>query len=194
MSEKITSLLDRIRELEKDIDKEIEEQRRNAEAALKASAARFSDEVLAQHRKLKIGLLAYIRGASLPLVLSAPITYAVFVPLVLLDLLATLHQQICFPIYGIRTVRRSDFIILDRHRLRYLNAIEKLNCVYCGYANGVIAYAREIAGRTEQYWCPIKHARNPRSSHSRYGRFLEYGDAQGYRARLQELRKTVDSL
>ena len=28
---------------------------------------------------------------------------------------------------------------------------KKLNCVYCGYANGVIGHAREIAARTEQY-------------------------------------------
>ena len=46
---------------------------------------------------------------------------------------------------------RGQYIVIDRHRLKYLNAIEKLNCVYCGYGNGVIAYARDIAGRTEQY-------------------------------------------
>lgn len=194
MSEKITSLLDRIRELEKDIDREIDNQRHTAEATLKAGAARFTDEVRAQHRKLKTGLITYIRGASLPLVLSAPITYAIVVPLMLLDLMATLHQKICFHVYGIRSVRRSDYIVIDRHRLSYLNGIEKLNCVYCGYANGVIAYVREIAGRTEQYWCPIKHARNLRTPHSRYSRFLDYGDAQGYRDKLAELRKTVDSL
>jgi hypothetical protein len=50
-------------------------------------------------------------------------------------------------------------------------------CVYCGYANGVIAYARKIASRTEQYWCPIKHALRIRDPHVRYAQFLEYGDA-----------------
>jgi len=33
---------------------------------------------------------------------------------------------------------------MDRHHLAYLNVIEKLNCEYCGYANGVFAYVREI--------------------------------------------------
>ena len=28
---------------------------------------------------------------------------------------------------------------------------EKFNCVYCGYFTGVISYAQEIAGKTEQY-------------------------------------------
>ena len=51
---------------------------------------------------------------------------------------------------------RSDFIAIDRHQLAYLNVIEKVNCAYCGYANGVAAYFREVAARTEEYWCPIK--------------------------------------
>ena len=194
MSEKITSLLDRIRELEKDIDREIEDQRRHAEAAIKAGVAHFTDEVRAQHRKLKTGLIKYVFGGDLLFLLSAPVTYALIVPLLLLDLFATLHQKVCFPLYGIRQVRRADYIVLDRHRLSYLNGLEKLNCVYCGYGNGVIAYAREIAGRTEQYWCPIKHAKNLRAPHSRYGKFLDYGDAQGYRNKLQELRKAIDTL
>jgi len=47
---------------------------------------------------------------------------------------------------------------LDRSKLHYLNALESLNCVCC-YANGLTAFVAEIAGRTEQHWCPIKHAR-----------------------------------
>lgn len=194
MSEKITSLLDRIRELERDIDKEIDDQRRSVEAAIKAGVAYFTDEIEAQHRKLKIGLLTYIWKGSFAFLLSAPVTYALIVPLLLLDLIATLHQKVCFPLYGIRQVHRADFIALDRHRLSYLNGLEKLNCLFCGYGNGVIAYAREIAGRTEQYWCPIKHAKAVRSPHSRYGKFLDYGDAQGYRNKLNELRKAIDNL
>jgi hypothetical protein len=89
MSDKIAHLLDRLRELEKDIDREVDEQRHAAEAALKAGAARFSDEVRARHRKLRTGLVAYMRGATLPVMLTAPITYILVVPFLLLDLLAT---------------------------------------------------------------------------------------------------------
>ena len=63
----------------------------------------------------------------------------------------------CFPIYGIERVQRRRYFAIDRHTLAYLNAIEKANCLYCSHANGVIAYVREVAARTEQYWCPIKH-------------------------------------
>jgi hypothetical protein len=88
-------------------------------------------------------------------------------------------------------VRRQDYFIFDRGHLAYLNAIEKLNCVYCSYANGLIAYVREIASRTEQYWCPIKHARRVIAAHDHYAAFLDYGDAEAYRRDLQALRQEL---
>ncbi len=36
---------------------------------------------------------------------------------------------------------RGAHFTFDRHRLGYLNLIEKLNCDYCAYANGLFAYA-----------------------------------------------------
>ena len=50
---------------------------------------------------------------------------------------------------------------------------------------------REIASRTEQYWCPIKHALKPIDPHRRYYEFLEYGDADGYRDRLERFREQL---
>ena len=55
---------------------------------------------------------------------SAPIIYSVALPFLLLDLWVTLYQWICFPIYGIPYVRRSDYVALDRRKLGYLNGIE----------------------------------------------------------------------
>jgi hypothetical protein len=80
---------------------------------------------------------------------------------------------------------------IDRYRLEYLNAIEKVNCTYCSYANGLIAYIREIAARTEQFWCPIKHGHRVRSPHQRYPLFADYGDAAGYRVRSGQLRTAL---
>ena len=85
-------------------------------------------------------------------------------------------------------MRRSSYVVIDRHHLRYLNSIEKLNCVYCGYASGVFAYAREIASRTEQFWCPIKHARRTADPHGHVEDFFDYGDADAYRAGLASIR------
>jgi len=44
-------------------------------------------------------------------VLTAPIIYAVIVPLVLLDLFVTVYQSVCFPVYGIPKVRRREYLI-----------------------------------------------------------------------------------
>jgi len=88
-------------------------------------------------------------------------------------------------------VRRSAYIVIDRKHLAYLNSIEKLNCMYCGYANGVFSYVREIAGRTEQYWCPIRHARRVHAPHTHYRHFIDYGDALGYSRRLIPLRNAL---
>ena len=86
---------------------------------------------------------------------------------------------------------RARYILLDRGQLEYLNWIERLNCNYCGYANGVVAYTREIAARTEQYFCPIKHARRCAGLHSRYRGFLEFGDAEAYQNELSRLRSNL---
>ena len=102
-----------------------------------------------------------------------------------------LYQAICFRAYRIARVHRSEFVVIDRQHLACLNWIEAINCVYCGYGNRVLAYVREIASRTEQYWCPIKHAHKVTDPHQRYYQFLEYGDAEGYRARLDQFREQL---
>jgi len=91
--------------------------------------------------------------------LTAPFIWVVAIPIALLDLFVTVYQYICFPIYGIRIVPRWHFVVIDRHELPYLTLLERLNCAYCSYANGVIAYVREVASRTEKRWCPIKHSK-----------------------------------
>lgn len=91
--------------------------------------------------------------------------------------------------YGIPKAKRSDYLVFDRADLPYLNIIEKFNCFYCSYANGLMAFGREIAARTEQYWCPIKHARRIKAAHDYYPRFLEYGDAVSWQKGLERLRR-----
>ncbi len=61
-----------------------------------------------------------------------------------------------------------DYVVIDRYNLFYLDRVEKINCLYCEYFNGVIGYVREIAARTEQFWCPIKYSRGLKDTHSRY--------------------------
>src|ERR1017187_5171032 len=141
----------------------------------------FSLEELIEHRLHKISSWKHLRNTRWAVILSSPLIYACVVPFLLVDASVALYQLVCFPIYGIPKVARKDYLVFDRGRLAYLNTIEKVGCIYCSYANGLLAMITEIAARTEQHFCPIKHAHTLKKTHSRYPTFLPYGDARAYR-------------
>jgi hypothetical protein len=154
----------------------------------------FSPEALKEHRFHKISIWRHLRTTPLMIILSSPFIYICAVPFLMLDLAVALYQFVCFPIYGIPKVRRDDYLVFDRGRLSYLNAVEKLACIYCSYANGLLAYIGEMAARTEQHFCPIKHARRNLQSHSRDAHLLPYGDAAAYRAQADDVAHNFSDL
>ena len=188
MNPKISELLARIQQMELEIEQEMKRKRAELQADFEETRVRFEHEVLEQQRRFKTGLLKYMLSADLRTALTAPIIYAVFFPMVLLDVSVTVYQHICFRAYGIPRVKRSDYFVYDRAHLAYLNLLEKINCAYCSYGNGLMAYAREIVARTEQYWCPIKHARKVMAAHPYYTGFVDFGDAESYKQELERLR------
>lgn len=192
MNPQIVALLDRIKTLESELDAEMAKQRAKLHIGLERGRIIFEEEILRRHRELQVSLASYLAHARLLVVVTAPVIYVLIVPLVLLDIFVSLYQAVCFPVYGIAKVQRRDYLIFDRHHLAYLNMLEKLNCAYCSYANGLIAYVREIASRTEEYWCPIKHARRTIGAHARYAGFEDYGDAEGFRRDLTAHRKSLE--
>jgi len=153
----------------------------------------FDAGVRRAQRRFRQRLLPFIVGGSLGNLATAPIVYSLLLPFVLLDAWVWLYQFLAFPVYSIPRIRRRPYFAFDRERLAYLNAIERMNCFYCSYANGLIAYVREVAAHTEQYWCPIKHARRVRHAHSHYANFLEFGDAAAYRRELPALRRALNT-
>lgn len=191
MNKDIASLLGRIHILEDEIEAVVAQRRAALNVHMHNGKVAFERGVRQRQRELKIRLSHYILGARPLVILTAPVIYMVIVPFLLLDLCISLYQAICFPIYGIRKVRRADYLIFDRAQLAYLNGLEKLNCAYCSYGNGLIAYVREIAGRTEQYWCPIKHAQRILAAHGHYENFVDFSDAENYRRELETLRKQL---
>ncbi|NCU20300.1 hypothetical protein EOM89_06085 [Candidatus Falkowbacteria bacterium] len=194
MATPIDDILQRLRALQDEIEDKIDTRRAALSYRVEQGRITFEAEVRARHRAAQIRLGTFLRNTPVLVMLTVPVIYALLIPFVLLDLFVTVYQAVCFPIYGIAKVRRRDYIAIDRHQLAYLNAVQKLNCVYCGYCNGLTAYVREIAGRTEQYWCPIKHARRVKGTHDHYARFPDYGDAETYQARLQALRDALRDL
>ncbi len=191
--DEIIQLAGSIRALERQLEAALAKRRIELNYEVHDGIVHFEQLVLAKHRLLKARLLTYVFGARPAMILTAPVIYALMIPVLLLDLFVAVYQTVCFPVYGIPRVRRRDYLAFDREQLAYLNTIEKLNCAYCAYANGVFAYVREVASRTEQYWCPIKHARRVLGVHARYGSFVDYGDGDAYRHELERLRAEARS-
>lgn len=188
MNKNVDDLLARIHALQDELEEEY--RRRRDEWTQKK--VELAEEFLRQQRRYKTGLFRFLLRTRLLVALTAPIIYAGWTPFLLMDLFVTLYQSVCFPIYRIPKVRRSDYLVFDREDLPYLNLIEKFNCFYCSYGNGVAAYTREVAARTEQYWCPIKHARRVKAAHDRYPDFFDYGDGEAFRQGLNRLRRQYD--
>lgn len=111
-----------------------------------------------------------------------PFIWGMLVPLVVLDFFLEIYHRVAFPLYGIPIVKRSNYIRIDRQKLSYLSPIDKLSCMYCGYANGFAAYMVKIGGDTEKYWCGIKHKEGGGYVPQPHQKdFLPYDDEQAFK-------------
>ena len=106
-----------------------------------------------EHRRYKRSSWTHLRSTRALVIVSSPLIYGCVRPFLMVDLTVMIYQAVCFPIYGIPKVRRRDFLVFDRGSLQYLNTIERVGCVYCSYANGLLAMITEIGARTERYFC-----------------------------------------
>ena len=194
MNKNIAEILARIQQLEEDLEAELQRRRHALQADFEHRRVHFEEAVLAQQRRFRTGFWRYVVGAELRQLACMPFIYGLIVPMLMLDLALTVYQTICFPLFRILKVRRSECWVYDRAHLAYLNALEKLNCAYCSYGNGLAAYFTEIASRTEQYWCPIKHSRRLLHAHNRYPHFVDYGDAEHYKSELGKLREQLQQI
>jgi hypothetical protein len=188
MNDRIRHLLEQMSLLEEDLRLALHEQEASALYRIKGKRVEFEESIRQAHRRLKSGFFHWLVTYRPQNLITGPIIYGMIVPMAILDFFISFYQAACFPIYRIAKVTRADYFVYDRRHLEYLNFIEKFHCTYCAYGNGLVAYATEILARTEEYFCPIKHARKILGTHAHYARFLEYGDAADYEARLEKFR------
>ena len=189
MNDKIRELIEEIDAMKLKLAEEIDKQESHISYEIKNGYVTFEKEVLAKQRENMKNLLTWFREVPLLHLLTAPLIYAMVIPAIIFDVLLFVYQQIAFRIFKFEFIKRSDYMHFDHQYLGYLNLIEKLNCLYCSYFNGLMLYASAIAGRTELYFCPIKHAKKIVSQHKFYEEFLSYGDEGEYQKKLKELRK-----
>jgi hypothetical protein len=184
----IQHLIDQISALEDELQFALNAQQSQIYFQIKGKRVEFEQSMRETHLKLKKNFFHWLVTNRPQNLITGPIIYSMIVPLVITDLFITFYQLTCFPIYGIAKVRRANYIIFDRQNLNYLNFIEKFHCTYCAYGAGMIGYIGEIVGRTEQYFCPIKHARKVLGTHTRYQQFLDFGEADDYEKKLEAHR------
>lgn len=180
MNSKIDEIFNAIHVLEENLKQELEQEEK-----------KLSAEIRSAQKKFKEGLFDYLARTPILHILTAPIIYAGIIPAFILEFFLFFYQSINFRIYKIAVVQRKDYFVFDRTNLDFLNIIEKVNCFYCSYFIGLLAYTTEIVGRTEQFWCPIRHARKLRSHHAHYSKFVAYGDGKRYRNELKKLREDL---
>lgn len=188
MNQRIEQLMSQMAALEDELRTALHEQESRIFFQIRGKRVEFERSVRDAHRKLKTNFFRWLVTNRPQNLITGPIIYGMALPMMALDLLVSCYQWVCFPIYGIERVRRGDYFVFDRHHLNYLNFIEIFHCTYCEYGNGLMAYMAEILARTEEYFCPIKHAHKMLGTHSRYKRFLAYGDAADYEKKLEAFR------
>ena len=163
------------------ISKEYEELKEKYEFKIEGRKIIWNKERKQELKKYKKSVLDTIFSATIREILSIPFIWMMLIPAFILDLWLFIYQNTAIRLYKIPLAKRSDYIIFDRWQLAYLNWIQKLNCIYCSYFNWLVQYAVEVAGRTERYWCPIKHAAKKEWIHNWDCDFAEYWDSEWFK-------------
>lgn len=189
MRNKIEKLLQEIREKREELFEEYESLKKEYWYVIEKWKIRFSEEMKKRNKFYKTSLFESIFSARVREILSMPFIYMMIVPAIILDIFLFVYQQTALRLYKVPLVKRSEYIIFERKHLDYLNLIQKVNCLYCSYVNGLFSYAVEIAGRTEKYWCPIKSASRKKWWHDWEEYFAEYGDPEKFKEVFTSLKE-----
>ncbi len=190
MKDTIRDILAKIEALNIELREEYDRLANKYGFSFEKNRIRFLEAFQKQHSTYRAPLFwRRITSVNVRQLIAMPFILAMIVPAVFLDICITIYQLCAFPLYGIPKVDRRDYITYERRFLKYLNIQHKIQCLYCSYVNGLFAYAVEIAARTERYWCPIKAAHKPRSSHGWYKEFADYGNPEEWNEKFADGQK-----
>lgn len=179
--DRISQILEDIQAKKEELYKEYEKLKSKYDFSEIRGKINFSESAKKYQQKFKIPLLKYLTNPRFKHLISVPFIYGMIIPAIFLDVCLFVYQQTAMRLYGIPLVTRKNYIQFDRKHLSYLNLIQKINCLYCSYVNGLFQYAVEVAGRTEKYWCPIKAAKRKAGNHDWEEYFADYWDPEGFK-------------
>lgn len=116
--------IERIMQLEKELEQEIKKKNHEIIKSYQKQKIRFEESIRKQQEKYRVHLLRYVFSARLRSIIVAPIIYFMVIPISIFDVSIFIYQHITFRFYGIPLVIRKDYITIDRHHLGYLNLLE----------------------------------------------------------------------
>lgn len=189
MNSKINELLKDIEKKKKELLKEYKNIMKKYGFTIKKGKIVFSSDIIQLNKLKKQSIIHTLLNFRVREFIGIPFTLLMIIPAVILDLFLLMYQETVFRAYRIPLVHRKNYIVYDKWKLDYLNLIQKFNCSYCSYVNGLFSYAVEIAWRTEKHWCPIKHANKTNGSHQWEKDFADFWDSSGFVDILESRRK-----
>jgi hypothetical protein len=191
MKSTIKDILEKIESLNNDLRDEYDRVSKKYGFSLEKRKVIFVDEMRKRNKSMKLPKWRFpLSMMNIRQIIAIPFILGMIVPAIFLDICITIYHTVAFPLYGIPRVKRYEYIIFDRRFLDYLNIIQKVQCLYCSYVNGLFAYAVEIAARTERYWCPLKAAHKPKFSHGWYKDFADYGNPEEWKEKYHHDEKS----
>ncbi|MFA6105380.1 MAG: hypothetical protein WC725_02150 [Patescibacteria group bacterium] len=192
MESEIKKILAKIEEMNEALKKEYARLAEQYGFSFNKKRVVFIEQFKLRNKSFKIPTWRYAIPQDIRHLLSLPFIYVMIFPLLILDFFLTIYNLVALPLYRIPRVKRKDHFVFDRKFLDYLNLIQKVNCLYCSYGNGLFSYGSEIAARTERYWCPIKAARRPPQSHNWYKDFADYGNPEEWKEKFNDEKAFVE--
>lgn len=179
-NQRIAKILETIEKLKKDLRKEYLGLQEKYDFFVQKRKIVFSLGAKNKQRAQKMNVWIYALTPDIKHLISMPFIYWMIFPAIILDIFLYFYQWAALLFYWIPRAERKDYFIYDRRFLVYLNIIQKFNCLYCSYVNWLFAFAVEVGSRTEQYWCPIKHAVNSDSEHKYFKYYSDYWDPEWF--------------
>ena len=181
MKSKINKILEDIRKKKQELVSEYENAKEKYGFKIEGRKIIWNNGKIKELKKSKKSAWETIFTAEIREIISFPFIWFMLIPTIILDICLFIYQNTAIRLYKIPLAKRSDYVVFDRKQLAYLNWIQKLDCIYCSYVNGLFQYAVEVAWRTEKYWCPIKHAKKKAWTHDWEEHFADYGDVEGFK-------------
>ena len=106
MNDRLQELLNKIKQLETELLEEIQKKEKEYFYEIRDKKIHFKKEIKKKNKLLVKKIRRYLGDAPLMNIITAPVIWSCLLPALFLDLVVSLYQMICFPVYSIPKVKQ----------------------------------------------------------------------------------------